>query len=68
VNVLRMAKGMNAQLKRVLLVGCEPATLGGEEGAMGLSDPVAASLQEAVSIVQSLVSKSLQEFESGTKA
>ena len=32
LNVLRMARAMNGSLGRVLLVGCEPATLGGEEG------------------------------------
>jgi hydrogenase maturation protease len=66
VNVLRLAQGMNAQLRRVLLVGCEPETLGGEQGTMGLSARVAASVQEAVSIIQSLVSESLQEIESRT--
>lgn len=62
VTVLRMAKGMNAQLKRVLLVGCEPATLGGEEGQMGLSEPVQAALEEAVAVIRSLLSKTLDEF------
>ena len=37
MNVLRMAKAMNIEVKNVLLVGCEPETLGGEEGQMGLS-------------------------------
>ena len=62
VAVLQMAKGMNAQLKRILLVGCEPATLGGEEGQMGLSEPVHAALEEAVAVIRSLVSKTLDEF------
>ena len=38
MNVIRMAKSMGGELKRILLVGCEPATLGPEEGQMGLSD------------------------------
>lgn len=63
LNVLRMAKGMNAPLKRVLVVGCEPQTLGGEEGAMGLSEVVQASIGEAVLAVQSLVSRNLQALE-----
>ena len=39
VNVLRMAIAMNGRLKRVLLVGCEPASLGGDEGVDGLERP-----------------------------
>ena len=57
MNVIRMAKSMGGELKRILLVGCEPATLGPEEGHMGLSEPVAAAVEEAVSVVQSLVHK-----------
>jgi hydrogenase maturation protease len=55
-SVLRMAAGMGAQLKRVLLVGCVPETLGPEEGQMGLSEPVAAAVDEAARLVESLVS------------
>ena len=58
-SVLRMAAGMGAQLKRVLLVGCVPATLGPEEGQMGLSEPVAAAVDEAVKLVDSLVTRIL---------
>lgn len=59
VNVLRMAAGMGAQLSRVLLLGCVPATLGPEEGLMGLSEPVSAAVDEAVGLVESLVSRLL---------
>jgi hydrogenase maturation protease len=59
VNVLRMATSMGAQLKRILLVGCVPATLGPEEGQMGLSDPVTAAVGEAVKLVESLVARVL---------
>jgi hydrogenase maturation protease len=68
VAVLRMAKGMNTQFKGVLLVGCEPATLGGEEGQMGLSEPVQAALEEAVVVIKSLVSKTLDEFNAKGRA
>lgn len=61
LKVLRMANAMNGSLKRVLLVGCEPATLGGEEGQMGLSELVQASVDEAVKMVASLVEKILSE-------
>jgi hydrogenase maturation protease len=59
VSVLRMAAGMGAQLKRILLVGCVPATLGPEEGQMGLSESVAAAVDEAVNLVVSLVTRVL---------
>jgi hydrogenase maturation protease len=56
-SVLRMAHAMNIEVKNVLLVGCEPETLGGEEGQMGLSVPVQASVEEAVMLVESLILK-----------
>jgi hydrogenase maturation protease len=61
VNVLRMATAMHGPLKRVLLVGCEPASLGGDEGHMGLSPSIEAAVPEAVKVVERLVSKILQE-------
>ncbi len=57
MNVLRLAKSMEKKLSRVLLVGCEPKDLGDEEGAMGLSEPVAAAVERAASLVESLVGK-----------
>jgi len=59
INVLRMAMNMGGELKRVLLFGCVPATLGPEEGAMGLSEPVAAAVDEAVKLIDSLVTRIL---------
>jgi hydrogenase maturation protease len=59
INVLRMAIGMGGQLKRVLVVGCVPATLGPEEGQMGLSEPVAAGVDQAVKLIESLVTRIL---------
>jgi hydrogenase maturation protease len=53
--VIRMARSMGGRLKRVLLVGCEPATLGPDEGQLGLSDEVAAVVDEAVTLVLTLV-------------
>ncbi|MGC1185829.1 MAG: hydrogenase maturation protease [Candidatus Acidiferrales bacterium] len=57
MNVIRTAKSMGGELKRILLVGCEPATFGPEEGAMGLSEPVTAAVEEAAKIIESLVEK-----------
>jgi hydrogenase maturation protease len=59
LNVLRLATSMGGPLKQVLLVGCEPGTLGPEEGQMGLSEPVEAVLDEAVKLVASLIAKIL---------
>jgi hydrogenase maturation protease len=59
VNVLRMARAMNIGLKNVLLVGCEPETLGGEEGQMGLSAAVEAAVDDAVKLVESVINKVL---------
>jgi hydrogenase maturation protease len=55
MNVIRMAKSMGGELKRILLVGCEPLTLGPEEGTMGLSEPVAKMVEEAANRIESLV-------------
>ena len=63
MNVIRMAKSMGGELKRILLVGCEPLTLGPEEGAMGLSEPVAAMVEEAANRIESLV-ETIQRRES----
>ena len=59
LNVLRLAASMGGPLKKVLLVGCEPATLGAEEGQMGLSETVEGVIDDAVKMVESLVSKIL---------
>jgi hydrogenase maturation protease len=61
VNVLRMAAAMNAKLGKILLVGCEPETFGGEEGQMGLSDAVDAAVDEAAQMIESLIDKILHE-------
>ncbi len=59
MNVLRMAASMGAPLKGILLLGCEPATFGPEEGRMGLSEPVAKAVDEAVDALESVVNKIL---------
>ncbi len=59
LKVLGMVKSMGGEFKQILLVGCEPATLGPEEGQMGLSEVVSASVDQAVEVVASLVTKIL---------
>jgi hydrogenase maturation protease len=59
VKVLAFARTLGARPIRTLLVGCEPATIGGgeahEEMQMGLSEPVQAAVDEAVKMIDSLV-------------
>ena len=61
MNVLSMAAAMQGPLKRVLLVGCEPETLGGDDGLMGLSASVGAAVPEAMKMVERLVREILHE-------
>jgi hydrogenase maturation protease len=61
MKVLGMVKSMGGTFKKIFLVGCEPATFGAEEGQMGLSEPVAAAVPEAVKMVESLVARILEE-------
>lgn len=60
VNVLQLVHELGGpSCGRILLVGCEPADLGGDEGRMGFSEPVAAVLDEACDIVAELVDQFL---------
>lgn len=59
MNVLRMARTTHGPLNRVLLIGCEPASLGGDEGHMGLSEPVEIAVEEAVKATESLIKRIL---------
>ena len=67
LNVLRMARGIGGKLNRVLLVGCEPAYLGGDEGSMGLSEPVEAAVDEAVKVTEKLLGQILDETKTLTE-
>jgi hydrogenase maturation protease len=66
VSVLRMARAMNIGLKNILLVGCEPETLGGEEGQMGLSAPVEAAVDSGVKLLESIIDKVLNGDKPGS--
>jgi hydrogenase maturation protease len=60
MSVLRMVKNLGGTPGRVLIVGCEPAALGSEtDGQLGLSEPVEAAIDEAINLIESLVSKAL---------
>ena len=59
-SVLQLARAMGTVRGRIVLVGCEPATLGGEEGHMGLSDTVMAAVEQAAHLIEGLVAKLLR--------
>lgn len=61
MRVLAMARTMGAEFKKLYVVGCEPAELGGEEGKMGLSVPVEAALDGAVKMIELLLKDILGE-------
>jgi hydrogenase maturation protease len=53
---------MGGAPNRVLLVGCEPEDLGSdEEGKLGLSPSVAAAVDEAVNMIETVVAKTRDE-------
>ncbi len=68
MKVLAMVKVMGGEFKRILLVGCEPEPLGEDEEKMGLSEPVAAAVEEAVILIESLVAKILKEGQNSATA
>jgi hydrogenase maturation protease len=65
MRVLGLVKAMGGQLQRIVVVGCEPASLGPEEGLMGLSQPVHAAVDVGVGLIESLVMDSLEKAEKG---
>jgi hydrogenase maturation protease len=61
-SVLRLAGTMDGTLGKVLVVGCEPMNLGGEEGWVGLSEPVDKAAAEAIETVSALVAGCLRQL------
>jgi len=59
VAVLRLTHALGGHPKRILVVGCEPETFGGEEGQMELSATVEAALEEAEHTVELIVAEAL---------
>jgi hydrogenase maturation protease len=59
VHVLRAVKSMGGAPGRVLIVGCEPADLGGPDGKLGLSEPVQGAIEQAVALIEGLAAKAL---------
>jgi len=55
-SVLRMVKSMGGAPDRILIVGCEPSDLGSdEEGKLGLSAAVEGAVDEAITMIETLV-------------
>ena len=59
MNVLRTVRQMGGVRGRILIVGCEPADLGPEDGKLGLSDVVEAAIGEAIGMIEKLVAETL---------
>lgn len=56
--VLQAVQTMGGKVGRIVLIGCEPGTFGteeGREGRMGLSEPVAAAVGEAVDMIEAMI-------------
>jgi hydrogenase maturation protease len=57
-SVFALVRTLGGTPRNVTVVGCEPLTLGPEnEGQMGLSDPVANAVPEAVAVVEQLLER-----------
>jgi hydrogenase maturation protease len=64
VKVLSLVAALGGQVRRLLVVGCEPAPPAeADEMSMGLSAPVRAAVDEAVPLIESLVAKLLGDGE-----
>lgn len=61
VSVLQMVRSLGCRPRRLYLVGCEPASLGNDEGLIGLSESVQAAVPRAIEMVESLISELLCE-------
>lgn len=55
--VLRMARSFGELPDAILVVACEPETLGGDEGRLGLSETVHAAADRAIPVVASLIAR-----------
>lgn len=61
LQVFALVKQFGGHPRGVRVVGCEPETFGPVEGKMGLSEAVAASVDPAVELVESLVHQFQQD-------
>ena len=62
VAVLQLVSALGGKVGRMLVVGCEPAGIEpDEQGNMGLSEPVSAAVEEAVRMVEELITRARSE-------
>lgn len=61
VRVLQLIHSLGGEPGRLYLVGCEPAVLETEEGAMGLSEKVQAAVAPAIEMIETLIREILEE-------
>lgn len=61
LRVLQLVRSLGGQSGRLYLVGCEPAVLETEDGAMGLSHPVRAAIPNALEMINALIRDLLSE-------
>ncbi len=55
VRVLQLLRSLGGQPGRLYLVGCEPAVLETDDGAIGLSEIVAVAVPKALEMIESLM-------------
>ena len=60
VRVLQLVRSLGGNTGWLRVVGCEPAILDSEEGAMGLSEKVQAAVDPAIEMIESLIREILQ--------
>jgi len=53
--VLDLVRALGGDCPRVLVLACEPLSLGDEQGEIGLSAPVAAAVEPAIAMIEKLV-------------
>jgi hydrogenase maturation protease len=63
-SVLALLRSLGGRLERLLVVGCEPAEVG---DGMGLSEPVAAAVEEACRVVRELIDQEASRLHSTRK-
>ena len=56
VAVLQLVQALGGKIARLLVVGCEPATVEpSAEGEMGLTAPVEGAIEEAIRVIEGLI-------------
>jgi hydrogenase maturation protease len=63
--VLRLVKALRGHVRCVRVVGCEPARLGSDSDwdlASGLSEPVRLAVEQALSLIESLVIVAVESY------